>query len=260
MSFIRQTIGKLNLFTRLGSLNQIGGSIGLILKRQRFHKGLTILSLISIILAVGLATDVSFFSQAVNRLILTQNLKEFSKVTGRPPFSTSAYIFPSADYPITLQRAEDLSHTISGILSSNVGLPLRQIGVEVSSGGLMLQPVKDSRLYAEGQTYLDTVEAVYIADVADHIKVTEGDPFTPDGESGEVMDVWMHDKLMQKTGVQVGEMLQMGLTISSPQVQIRLAGFWESKDPTEDFWFSDPDTSLQNSLLVLATNLTIILN
>ena len=186
----------------------------------------------------------------MNRLILTQNLKEFSRVTGRPPFSTSVYIFPSASYPITLPIAEDLSRTISGILSGSVGLPVRQVGLEVSSGGLMLQPVKDSRLYAEGQNYLDTVEAVYLANVAGHIQVTEGDPYTPDGESGAVMDVWMHDSLMQKTGVQVGELLQMGLTVSSAQVPIRLAGFWKSIDPTEEYWFTDPDTSLQNSLLV----------
>ena len=250
MSVITDTIGKLHIPIKLGALNQISGSIGLIFKRQRFHKGLTILALISIILAVGLATNVSFFSQAVNRLILTQNLKEFSRVTGRPPFSTSVYIFPSASYPITLQIAEDLSRTISGILSGSVGLPVRQVGLEVSSGGLMLQPVKDSRLYTEGQNYLDTVEAVYLADVAGHIQVTEGDPYTPDGESGAVMDVWMHDNLMQKTGVQVGELLQVGLTVSSAQVPIRLAGFWKSIDPKEEYWFTDPDTSLQNSLLV----------
>ncbi len=231
MSVINQTISKIKKPINLSLLNQISGSIGLIFKRQRFHKGLTILSLISIILAVGIVTNASFFSEAVDRLILIQNLKEFSRVTGRPPFSTSAYIFPSASRPITLVNAEELSRTISGILSNSVGLPVSQVEVQVSSGGLMLQPAKDSRLYTEGQNYLASVEAVYIKDIDKHITVTEGAPFTPDGESGAVLDVWMHDSLMQKIGVQVGEMLQMGITVSSTQVPIRLAGFWKSTDP-----------------------------
>ena len=250
MSVINHTISKIKKPINLSLLNQISGSIGLIFKRQRFHKGLTILSLISIILAVGIVTNASFFSEAVDRLILIQNLKEFSRVTGRPPFSTSAYIFPSASRPITLVNAEELSRTISGILSNSVGLPVSQVEVQVSSGGLMLQPAKDLRLYTEGQNYLASVEAVYIKDIDKHITVTEGDPFTSTGESGAVLDVWMHESLMQKIGVQVGEMLQMGITVSSAQVPIRLAGFWKSTDPKEEFWFTDPDTSLQGSLLV----------
>lgn len=250
MSAFINKLGKLQLPADLGPFSQISASIGLILKRQRFHKGLTILALISIILSIGLVTNASFFSQAVDRLILTQELKDFSKTTGRPAFSTAIYIFPSSVSPISLESAEKLSQTITGILSNNVGLPVRHLGIEVSSGGLMLQPAKDSKLYAEGKDYLGTMDAVYLAGVSGHIQVVEGDKYNEDGVSGDALDVWMNEKQVQKLGVQVGELLQMGVDITAAQIPIRLAGFWQANDLKDEFWFTNPDSAYLESLLV----------
>ena len=71
------------------SFYQLPGFILLIVRRQQYHRGLVIMSLLGIILSVGLDTNASFLSQAVDRVILVQNLAEFSRVTGRPPFSTN---------------------------------------------------------------------------------------------------------------------------------------------------------------------------
>src|SRR5215510_15951158 len=116
---------------------QLPGLFLLILRRQQYHRGLVILALLGVILSVGLVTDSSFFAQAVDRVILQQNLSEFSRVTGRPPFSTNVYVFPSEQNPLTLEDSEKLSRQIGNTLASSVGLPLRQLGIEISSGTLL---------------------------------------------------------------------------------------------------------------------------
>lgn len=55
----------------LRPLFQLMGAVKLVLKRQRHHLRLTLLALLNIILAVGLVTNSYFFSQAVDRVILT---------------------------------------------------------------------------------------------------------------------------------------------------------------------------------------------
>ena len=131
--------------------DRLPGFFLLVARRQQHHRGLTLLALLGVILAVGLVTNASFFSQAVDRVILEQNLAEFSRVTGRPPFSTNVYVFPSERAALTLQDAEKLSRQIGDALSSEVGLPLRHLGLEISSGAMLLQPMPNSDLYGQGR-------------------------------------------------------------------------------------------------------------
>jgi len=228
----------------LRPLFQLFGAVKLILKRQRHHLRLTLLALLNIILAVGLVTNSYFFSQAVDRVILTQELDDFSSDTGRPPFATSIYIFPSTRVPLSLQNAEQASQDIANTLSGEVGLPLRLLVTQVSSGGLMLQTATESR------DYLGDTELIYIDGVSEHMDIIEGEPLDEKGQSGDVMDVWMHDKLAQKMGTHVGETMNLSKNLSAAPMLIRIAGFWKAKDPQSEFWFNDPDQSLAESLLV----------
>src|SRR5262245_33122224 len=117
-------------FTKL--FHQLPGFFLLILRRQQYHRGLVVLALLGVVLSVGLVTNASFFAQAVDRVILLQHLAEFTQETGRPPFSTNVYVFPSVRNPLTLEKSERISHQIGDTLASSVGLPLRQLGLEIS--------------------------------------------------------------------------------------------------------------------------------
>lgn len=225
-------------------LFQMAGAVRLILKRQRHHLRLTLLALLNVILAVGLVTNSAFFSQAVDRVILTQELRAFSARTGRPPFATSVYIFPSARQPISLEDAELLSRDIAGALSGEVGLPVKHLGLQVSSGGLMLQTA------AEPQQYQGTFEIMYIQDLADQIEIVEGQPLDEKAASGEIMDVWIHIKQAQEMGANLNDAFEMGRTIQDMPIKLRFAGFWRAKNPESEFWFNDPDSALAKSFLV----------
>lgn len=228
---------------------QLFGALNLIVRRQQHQPGLALLALVGVVLAVALVTNASFFSEAVDRGILAQELSDFSRITGRPPFSTNVYVFPSGRNPMTLEQAEEISQHISGILTSEVGLPLRHLGLQVSSGSMILQPGEDSDLY--GQDFLGGVSVVYISGVSGQMDIIAGTSLDdPPAASGEFMEVWMHDRLVQEMGVQLGETLVVRFNLLREPIPIRVAGFWRAKDPQAEFWFNNPDTLLKDSLLV----------
>lgn len=222
----------------------------LAIKRLWNHPGLTFLALLGIIFSVGLVNSASFFAKAVDQVILDQELTKFSKMTGRPPFSTSIYTFSSGRAPISLMEAENLSTHVGDTLSSEVGLPLTKIGIEVHSGNMMLRS-KEGATYTTGtQDYLESTDVVYIEGVANEMEIVDGDPLDEGGESGDVLDVWMHTRMAEKMGINVGEEFNLGINVVSAAVTIRVRGFWQAKDPNSDFWFENPNATLQNKLLV----------
>ena len=219
-----------------------------VLKRQYHHPGITLLALMGVVLAVGLVTNASCFSQASAQLILNQKLAEFSRMTGRPAFSTTAYTFPSSRHPITVEMAEQAENDVANTLASEVGLPLKHLGLQVESGGMMLQPQEGSTLY-DGQAYLGSIDLAYIADVQDRLTTIEGDPID-DGTSSGILDVWMPADMAAAMGVHIGDEFKIGKTLASTAIPIRVRGTWQASDPTDNFWFADPDSALRNTLLV----------
>ena len=228
---------------------KLRGLISLAFKRQVSHPSLTFLALLGIILAVGLVTSIAFFSQAVDQVVISQELGAFSDMTGRPPFSTRIYTFPSTRQPLTLQQAEDQAPHVAETMAKEVGLPLLHLGLEVDSGNLALMPGKDSVLYGDGKTSLSTVSATYVHGISAHMEIIGGDALD-EGQSGDVLDVWMHTKMAEKIGTQIGESFEIGVNLRSNKIPIRIRGFWQAKDATDPFWFSDPDAKLDEVLLV----------
>jgi putative ABC transport system permease protein len=211
--------------------------IRLTVQRLASRPVLTLLSLVGIVLAVGLLTSAAFFSQAVDRVILTQELDKLAAQTGRSPFATRVYFLPSARFPVAVADAERL------------GLPIAHQGLTVESGGLLLLPPPDDTRYG-GSSHLMTVNAVYVADVADHLMIEAGEPLANATAAPELLDVWLHADLAAELGVQVGERFHLAVNRRLPAHLIHIRGLWRAKDPTAPFWFSNPDSALRTGLLV----------
>lgn len=233
----------IKLFYRFWAVLQLA------IERLLHHPGLTFLALLGIVLAIGLVSNAAFFAQAVDQVILNQELEAFSKMTGRPPFSTSVYTFPSARSPISMQMAEELAQNVSATLSDEVGLPVEHLGMQVHSGNMMLQPKAGDTQYGAGE-FLGSVNVVYVQDVSDKMEIIAGEELDPDRTSEEILDVWMHTRLAEKMGVNVGEELSIGVNVQTAGCTIRVAGIWQAADIEDDFWFENPDATLQNTLLV----------
>ncbi|MBX3010535.1 MAG: ABC transporter permease [Caldilineaceae bacterium] len=226
----------------------------LTLQRLANRPMLTLLALIGIVLAVGLLTSAGFFSQAVDRVILQQELDTLSRSTGRIPFSMRVYFQPSSRKPVSLIDAENVGQSIGDTLAAEIGLPLDHLGLQVESGGLMLVPMPDDARYGSARSFLNTVNVVYVADVADHLEVISGEPMGRyDPVDAETLDVWMHTRLAEEMGIRVGERYQVTVNLRTAPRKIYIRGLWQAKDPTNSFWFSNPDTALRTGLLVTRT-------
>ena len=171
---------------------------------------LSLLALVGIVLAVGLVTSAPFFSQAVDRVILQQELDALSQETGRVPFSTRVYFQPSSRKPLSLVDAENVGRSIGDTIAAEIGLPLDHMGIQVESGGLMLLPAPDDARYTSKNSFLNTVNAAYVGDVAEHLEIVAGEPFASyEPSAPETLDVWMHVRLAEEMGLHVGESFQV---------------------------------------------------
>ena len=74
--------------------------------------------------------------------------------------------------------------------------------------------------------------------------------FTEDGASSEPLDVWMHTRLAEEMGVSAGETFDIAINVSQPRQPILIRGLWQATDPTDDYWFNDPDTNLNDALII----------
>ncbi len=230
-------------------ITRLWGTVAFVYKRQRHHLGLMLLALLGVILAVGLVSSASFFSMGVDLILINQELAGFSAARGgRSAFSIAIHSSSWSERPISLQAAEETATHVAGTLAGEIGLPLKYVGVQVNSGGVMLRPPAGSNRYGEQVTYLGSVELVYKNKIEEHL-VIEGDPLD-DGASGDVLDVWMHARKAEAMGIQLGEALDVSVVLPDPPTPIRVRGFWRARYPQEPFWFSDPDMAMQNVLLV----------
>jgi putative ABC transport system permease protein len=217
-------------------------------KRLRYHPGLTLLSLLGIILAVGLVTSAAFFAQAVDQVIMRQELAEYSRITKRPPFSTRVYTSSSARVPLSLDRTELLGDDVAETLSAEVGLPVRHLGLQVDSGAVTLYPRAGAEQY-DGIRSAGKPHLMYIKDVQEYIELVEGQALDG-GSSAEALDVWMHTYLAEKMGAQIGDSFELRMSQSVQSLPLVIKGFWRPLDPADPFWFSDPDQTLREVLLV----------
>lgn len=223
----------------------------LTLRRLRSRPGLTSLALLGIILAVGLLSSTAFFTQAVDRVILSQELDELSRVTGRIPFSTRIYFLPSSRAPVGLAEAENVGKSVAGTLSTEIGLPVEHLGVQVVSSGMMLLPQRGDTRYDQRNSFLGSITVGYVADIGKHVETLVGESFVDEGTSPpDFLDVWMHTRLAEEMGINVGEQFDIALNISQPRRAIRVAGLWQALEPAERFWFNNPDSNLKDVLIV----------
>ncbi len=224
----------------------------LTLRRMRSRPQLTLLALFGVVLAVGLLSSAGFFAQAVDRVILSQELVDLSQTTGRQPFAMRVYFFPSARKPVALTMAEKVAPNMAGALAGEIGLPVSKQGLVVESSGLMLLPGENDTRYAQARnSILDSVTLVYMADVADQMTIVAGEAMPAAKISAnDTLDVWMPATMAAEMGVLPGEEFRVAVNLSQSPYRIRVRGLWRAKDASNSFWFSNPDQQLKKALLV----------
>ena len=218
------------------------------IKRLSSRPSLTVLSLLGVALAVGLVTCVPVFSRAVSFVVMEQELEALAAVSGRPPVSLRFYKLSSFRNPMGAQEAMVIADHIAETISAEVQLPVRRMVVEGETPGLSLAVFPDDPNY-DTTRFLGEVKIGFLPGIETRMNLLDGEPMG-EGRSGEVLDVWAHERLAAKWGFQVGETYESVAVIQRSRVPIRIAGLWQAADPNDRFWFFNPDFSYQDVLMV----------
>lgn len=229
------------------SVSTLLGLAQLAFWRLRYYTGLSLLALIGVVLAVGLVTSAAFFAQAVDQVMLDNELAEYSRLTQRPPFAARIFTPSTPNAPLTLENSEALGEHVAGILAGEVGLPVRDLILLADSGVLRLMPLPDDTRYTGGP--LEDVALVYMSGVEAQIDIVEGRPMdeTP---AADRLPVWLHSDLAARLGAQIGDRYLLPTPGGDGQLPIEVAGYWQPTDPKSAYWLNDPNQTMVEKLLV----------
>ena len=226
-----------------------GRILTLALRRLHSRRGLTALSLLSVVLAVGMVASIPIFSQGVSYLLLRNELLAEGDLYHRPPLTTRLYFVAKENTPLSLQNALTFGESFRDLIAGRTGLPIKQASTRVDSPNLTLQPSAGDSRYPNtdrGVIKKDLSLSV-VTDIGNYITIVEGAPF---GElSRERVSVWAYARLSSELGLQVGENYEMVSLRNGSRIPITIAGIWREAD-LDDFIWSGTTLLWDNVLLI----------
>lgn len=221
----------------------------LALRRLRSRLGLTILSLLSVVLAVGMVASIPIFSQGVSYLLLREELLALGKYFRRPPLTTRLYFVAKENAALSLEDAQRLGEQFRELIVGRTGLPVRHTATYVGSPSLTLQLVADDTRYPETEEGIieKDLSLSVVTDIDAHITVLEGAPF---GQSSQGrVTTWVYEELARELGLQVGENYEMVSLRTGGKIPITIAGIWREAN-LDDFYWSGTTILWRTVLLV----------
>jgi putative ABC transport system permease protein len=221
----------------------------LALRRLRSRPGLTVLSLLSVVLAVGMVASIPIFSQGVSYLLLREELLALGKFYHRPPLTTRLYFVAKENTPLSLEEAQTLGESFRDLIVGRTGLPAAQTATYVGSPSLTLQSTTGDSRYPETDKGVirEGLSLSVVTDIGNHITIVEGEPF---GQLAQArVSAWVYEELSTQLGLQVGENYEMVSQRTGGQVPITIAGIWREAD-LEDFYWSGTTVLWRDALLV----------
>lgn len=208
----------------------------LALRRLRSRLGLTLLSLLSVVLAVGLVASIPIFSQGVSYLLLRDELLALGQYFRRPPLTTRLYYVAKEGTPLALEEAQQLGADFRELIIGRTGLPVKNTATYVGSPVLTLQPTTDDSHYPDTEKGIieKDLSLSVVTDIGNHITIVEGAPFGQ--ASQDRVATWVYTELARELGLQVGETYDMVSLRYGNRVPITIAGIWREANLDDFYW------------------------
>ncbi len=224
--------------------------LGLALRRLLSRPSLTLLSLLSIVLAVGMVASIPVFSQGVSYLLLQDELAHIGTVFHRPPLTMRFYYIVPKTAALALDSALRLETDFRRIVERETGLTVNETLTYVASPGMTIQPDTDDTSYADlkENVIVENIQFAVVTNIRDRINIVEGLPYGTD-TTDDTVNVWLFEEKATELGFQVGETYNMVEGASGRAIPITVAGVWEPADPA-DFYWSATTISWRKLLLV----------
>lgn len=225
------------------AVNRFTGLLILAIRRLRHYLGLNFLALTGVVVAVGLVTSAGFFSQAVDTVVMRQELAEYSRITGKPPFSVRVFSASTAAVPLSLEWATELGKGIATTLSQELELPVSDLLIQANSGILSLRTDRGDAAASVN------VNVFYQDGIGPHMSIARGETLDESAPAAPQLDVWMHSRLAGEIGVDPGDTITLSSSATDRSIAGRVAGIWQAADPDDGYWLTEPDQAFQDGLL-----------
>ena len=225
------------------------------LRRLWAQKGLTLATLVGLVVGVALIMAVPLYADAVNFRVLQEQLSRGADRVHKPPF---AYLY---DYvgawvgPVTWDDTRPLNEYLRGRGAAQLGLPITVFTSHFETDAHRLYPAAAGG-YAE-DALLGYATFATAEHLADHIVLTAGAfPRPAEIEPTAPIEVLVSEARATELGLQVGDELIMfspDETAAARELPVRVAGIWLPADPADDFWYFPPDLLAQRLFVPLET-------
>ena len=222
------------------------------IKRLYAQKGLTLATLLGLIMTVALTLSVPLYADAVYFRVLQEELSEGSltlvKANSRSPFTFMFRYIGAWNEPIDLEDLQPVDAYLSGPVQRQISLPSEFLVRYFKTENFRLFPSGQAS-YSDNTDPLDWVNFGFITGIEDKITLLEGQfPAVAASSPDSTVEILMSESLATELGVQVGETFMTfikqdieGITRST-QIPVRVSGIWRPQDDTDSYWFYTPAT------------------
>ena len=218
-------------------------------RRARSRWGLTLLSLVGIVLIVGLLASIPVFTDSVGFYILRQELASYAFGNANPLLAMRYYRVPNAPEAMSVGRALETADWLGAVTSHEVGLPVKNRYVQLGSHALTLRALPEDTRYAQRELRQVRVNCILGAD--EQMEVLEGRPFA-DADAADELLVWARPEMLTKLGARPGEafeFLNHNAVPADKVMRVRIAGTWQATDPEGPFWYRNPHDLLKDEFV-----------
>jgi len=118
-------------------------------RRTRSRLGLTLLSLVGIVLIVGLLVSIPVFTDSVGFHILRQELASYAFGNANPLLAMRYYRVPNAPEAMSVERALETGDWLATVTEHQVGLPIKHRYVQIGSHAMTLRALPEDTRYAQ---------------------------------------------------------------------------------------------------------------
>jgi putative ABC transport system permease protein len=221
------------------------GLVRVVGRRLWSHLALMLAIAAGFVVAIGLVVSIPVYAEAVGYRILREELSRTDTGGTRPPFSFMYRYVGSLSGLMSVEDYRKADAYMLNNLSGVLGLPITDQTRYAASDRMPLYSGSGS-----GEPLL-WVNTAFATGFEDHVTIIDGALPQPASDTG-MMEVLISEGLASELGLQVGEeylMLGPPTTDSTLRLPVRIAGVWRINDPTDTYWFYDPE-SLRNTFFV----------
>ena len=230
-------------------------------KRIRSQLDLTSALIVGLIASLSLVVCIPLYADAVFNRLLQEGIIQTTttgEIMTRPTFGWLFNISGGVNGNQRWSNIEPLENYLSGVASSDVGLPFKSLISFVQTDPAAIYPADNPNNNNQGP--LVWASLGFMTAFSDHITVVEGHaPSAALPEVGSPIEVLASKAMAVKIGLRIGESYQASIPKKDANGKTQnysglviITGLWEPVNPQDEYWFLPP-TVLENTLFISQT-------